>query len=787
MKALTRKMLRDLLHMRGQALAICLVMASGVATFVMSLSTLDSLQSTLDAYYERYRFAEVFSHLKRAPQPLTARIREIPGVAQVQTRIVEAVTLDMPGLAEPAVGQLISLADRAADGLNRLYLRSGRLVEPGSEREVIVSEAFADAHRLVPGDTVRAVMNGRFERLRVVGVALSPEFIYQIRPGDILPDDLRFGVFWMHTDDLAAAFDMEGAFNDVALTLMPGADEEAVIDRLDRLTERYGGLGAYGRDDQVSHKYVSNEIKELRGMVAVVPVIFLGVAGFLLNVVLSRLISTQREQIAALKAMGYSRWEIGLHYLQMVLMMVVFSVALGTAVGAWMGSGLTRMYTLFFHFPVFEYELDVSVVLLAFAVSAIAGCVGSVHAARRAVRLPPAEAMRPQPPASFRPTVVERIGLQRLLSPAARMILRQLERQPARAMLSCLGIALAVAILVVGNFMEDAIDYGMGFEFQLVQRGDVTVTFVEPTSPTALAEIRSRPGVQHVEPFRAVSARLRAEHRVRRNAVMGLTPGGELFRLMDIDEKPVPLPGDGLVLSRKLAQLLAVDVGDEITVEVLQETRPVRRVAVVGSVNDFTGTNAYMQFAALNRLMRQEDVMSGAFLSIDREREDALYTWLKNAPGIASVTVKNAALDSFRQTIAETLLRMKTFYVAFAVVIAFGVVYNTARISLSERSRDLATLRVVGFSRGEISLIQLGELAVITVISVPLGLVLGYGLAALTSRAFDTEMFRIPLVVYRSTYGFAAVVITIAAIFSGLVVRRMLDRLDLVAVLKTRE
>lgn len=788
MTALDRKLVRDLWQIRGQALAIGLVIACGVATFVMSLSTLASIRRTQEAYYERYRFAQVFAHLKRAPAALAARIGAIPGVARVETRIVEPVTLDVPDLAEPAVATLISIADRPAPGLNNRYLRSGRNIEPGRESEVLVSEGFAQAHHLVPGDSVFAILNGRRQRLRIVGVALSPEYVYLIREGDLLPDDRRYGVFWMGESELAAAFDMDGACNDVCLALEPGASEPEVIRRLDRLLDPYGGVGAYGRKDQPSHKFVSNELKELRGMALVVPTIFLAVASFLLNVVIARLVGMQREQIAALKAFGYTRAEIGWHYLKLVLLIVLLGAAVGTVVGARLGRAVTELYTRFFHFPLFAFHLDLGVVALAILVSVGAAAGGTLATLVRATRLPPAEAMRPEPPARYRPTFLERHGLQHVLSPPARMIVRHLERQPVRTLLSIVGIAMAVAVLILGNFMVDALDYAMEAQFSFAQRQDVSLAFLEPTGARALSDATHLPGVRHCEPYRSLPVRLRHGHRSRRLVLMGLRPDGELYRVVDVDRRQVPLPAGGVVLSEKLAEILDVRVGDVVTVEVLAARRPVRDVPVTGLVADFAGIAAYMDIRAANRLMEESDVISGAFLAVDPARLDALYRQLKIAPRIAGVALKRATVESFRKTIAENLLRMRMFNVLFAAVIAVGVVYNAARVALSERARELATLRVIGFTRAEISLILLGELALLTLAAIPLGLVLGYGLAALViGLAYDTELFRIPLVIGRSTYGFAAAVTAAAAVGSGLAVRRLLDRLDLIAVLKSKE
>ena len=788
MRALDRKLVRDLWGMKGQALAISLVIAAGVATFVMSLSTLDSLRQTLNAYYERYRFADVFVHLKRAPNALAGRLAEVPGVSQVQTRVVVDVTLDVAGLPEPAIGRLVSIPDRPRPGLNALYLRSGRYIEPGRGNEALVSEAFALAHGLKPGDQVLAIINGRKQPLRLVGVALSPEHIYQFAPGELLPDARRFGVLWMGNTELAAAFNVEGAFNDAAVTLTPDASDPEVLRRLDRLTAPYGGLGAYGRADQPSHQFVTNEMKELRGMALVIPVIFLAVAAFLLNVVVLRLIQTQREQIAALKAFGYTRREVGWHYVKLVLLIVVLGVVLGTLAGAWMGRGVTEMYTRFFRFPVFTYRLDGGIVLLAFVVSAGAAVVGTLGAVARAAALPPAEAMRPEPPATYRPILLERMGLKHWFSPPARMILRQIERRPLKALLTCLGVALAVSVLILGNFGLDAIEHVIDTQFYLAKRQDMTLTLVEPGSARVLEELAHVPGVRHCEGFRTLPARLRSANHARRVGIQGLEPEGQLNRLMDMDRRIVPLPPGGLVLSAKLAEILDVRVGDSVIAEVLEGERPVSDVPVVGLLDDFSGLAAYMDIRAANALMREGDIVSGAFLAVDSEQIDRLYMTLKNTPRAASISVKAATLRSFRQTIAENLLRMRTFTVLFAAVIAVGVVYNSARIAFSERSRELATLRVVGFTRGEVSLILLGELALLTLAAIPMGLVLGHALAALVIRvAYDTELFRIALVVSWFTYGFAAVVTLLAALFSGLIARWLVARLDLVAVLKSKE
>jgi putative ABC transport system permease protein len=786
MRAIDRKLVRDLWRARSQASAIALVIGAGVAMFVLMLSTFDSLGLTQHAYYDRYRFADVFASLQRAPLALQSDIARIPGVAAVETRVIIDVTLDVSGQEAPVSGRLISIPDESRPALNDVFLRSGRWPEPYRDDEVLASEAFVRANGMDVGDSVAAIINGRRAMLRIVGLGLSPEYVYAIRPGELIADDARFGVLWMRRKALSIAYQMEGAFNDVTLTLAHGASGREVISRLDRLLERYGGTGAIPRSQQLSHFFLQSELDSLRGMGRIVPVIFLAVAAFLLNVVLSRLVAVQRPQIAALKAIGYSTAQVSLHFAKWALAVGAGGAMAGTLAGALMGRGMTALYTDFFHFPLLQYRLAPAVVFEGLAVAISAAGVGALGAVRLVVALPPAEAMRPEPPARFSVSWPERAGLRRWLSQPARMVLRNLFRHPARAAMSTVGIAFAGALLIVGTFTIDSMDQVTDAQFYVARRYDAMVTFRTPLSAGAGDDVARLPGVIHAECFRTVPARLRAGSRVRTVAIAGLPATPELNRIVDASMAAVQLPQDGLVVSARLAEVLRVRAGDEVSVEVLEGERPVRLVAVSRVVQDYMGTNAYMDIDALHRLMREGESLSGAYLQVDEAAAASLYRQLKNTPAVAGVALRQAAIDSFRQTLAESVRIMRVATILFAAVIAFGVVYNTARIALSERGAELATLRVMGFTRGEIAYVLLGELALVTLAALPLSMAVGYGLAAATVRAFDTDVYRLPLVVSFRTYAVSILTTAVTAVASALIVRRRLDRLDLVAVLKTR-
>jgi putative ABC transport system permease protein len=787
MTALDRKLLRDVWTLKGQAFAISLVIGAGVAMFIMYLSTFHSLRLTQQTYYDRYRFADVFAGLTRAPLSVRDRGAAIPGVARADARVVVDVTIDVAGLKEPASGRLIGIDVPHSPSLNDVFLRRGRFPSVGHPDEVLASEGFVLARGLGPGDRVGAVINGRRRELQIVGVALSPEYVYSIRPGELVPDDARFGVFWMQERALAAAFNMEGGFNNLSLRLRPGAVTADVIARLDRILATFGGLGAIPRSLQMSHWYLDNELTQLQNVGIVLPIVFLTVAAFLLNVVLTRIVSVQREQIAALKALGYSNRDLAWHYTKLSLVIGAAGAAIGTIAGSGLGSAMTGMYNAFFRFPAIDYHLPAAVVVEGVAVSFAAAALGALNAVGMAVRLPPAEAMRPEPPARYRRSWLESAGAGRWLSTPVRMIVRNVGRHPVRALTSIVGIAAAVTLLVLGTFFLDALDVLIDYQFFVSQRQDLAVNFVLPVSGRALHDISRLPGVVHAEPLRAVPARIRSAQQSRIVSINGLVAEPVLNRVVDVKSGPVRLPPGGLVLSLKLAEVLHARVGDVVTIEVLDGRRPVVLVPIAGVVEEYMGTSAYMEVGALRRMLHEGDAISGAFVQVDQGSAGRLYRQLKRTPAVAGVSLKRSAIESFQKTLAQTFYVMIFFNLLFSGIIAFGVVYNAARVSLSERSRELASLRVLGFTRGEISLILLGELAVVTVVAIPIGLVLGYVSALLLVTAFNTELYRFPVVIYPRTYAYAAGAVLLAAVLSGLAVRRRLDHLDLVAVLKLRE
>ncbi|HET7772903.1 MAG TPA: ABC transporter permease [Burkholderiaceae bacterium] len=792
--ALDRKLLRDLRALWSQALTIALVVASGVAGFVTTLSAVDSLEQSRERFYQQARFADVFAVLRRAPMSAVAGLQQIPGVAEVQVSVEFDVRVSLPGRSDPIVGHLIGLDANRPLRLNRLTLRSGAAAEPGANSPgrarsdgalpVWVSEVFAKAHGLKSGALVSALINGRQRSLVVSGIALSPEYIFAGLWG--MPDQRGFGVFWVDADALAASYDMQASFNRVAIRLAPGAGEQAVIDELQRQLERFGARSVYGRHDQTSHAMLDNEIKEQQTLGRFLPAIFMAVAAFLLHVVIMRLVSTQREQIAALKALGYPNQTIALHYLKLVGVIVLLGMVLGLIAGKVLGTMLVGLYQDFFRFPELTHVLSARLMLLALSVTAATALLGTLNAIAATVRLAPAEAMRPPAPGRYRPTLLERAGLVRM-GTALRMILRNIERRPLRSSLSVAGVAAAVAIVILGNFFRDAIDYIVDGQFNRVMRNDIAVWTLEPVQDHARLLLGRLPGVRAVEASRYVPVTLVHGHRRERTQIRGLDAQPDQMRIIDADNRPVNPDEGGLLLTDRLATKLGLRPGDMVRVEVLEGDMRTVQIPVVGTVRETMGLNAYMERRALNRAVGDGDLSTGFVLSLERGREDEVLEATREMPLVAGAFSKATMLRNMQELSARNIRVISTVLTVFAVVIAVGVVYNNARIALAERTWELASLRVLGFSRAEVSALLLGELALIIALALPVGMWLGLGLVHALTEALKSDAFYFPVVIQARTYAWAALTVTLAGLASAMVVQRRINRLDMVAALKTRE
>ena len=745
------------------------------------------LSETRTAYYERNRFADVFAHTVRAPLSLVPEIARIEGVTGVQPRISGHAILDIPGRTRTAVGHILSFPETREPVLNVPLLIEGRFPDPAAKDEIMVNAPFAEANGFRPGSAFDANLKGQKRTLTIVGTVQSPEFIYTIGPGAMMPDNEAYGIIWMSERAAAAVFDMTGAFNEIALSLAGGVKTESVIEALDVLLEPYGGLGAFDRKTHPSDAFLDAELNQLKGMAAILPPIFFAIAGFLVSMVMSRIIALERSEIGLLKAFGYTNLEVSLHYLMLAGLIALVGVLLGWAAGTTLAKSLAWQYARFFNFPYVIFHVSYWVYAAAGLAGLATTCLGALQSALKAANLAPAVAMQPPAPPRFKRSVIDRAMTAARFSQSTTMILRSLFRWPIRSFLTSLGLALAVAAVIASIFINDALDEIVDLAFYQTNRQDAMLLFAEDVPESVLEEARALPGVLQVESQQFHTAVLRNRHRTKRIGIDARRPGNDLSRVLDEAGEPLDIPPGGILLSRRLALQLGVGTGDTLEAEFLTGRRETHDVTVIGLVDQYLGLGAYMDLGYLNALFRQVPQISTVNVTLDESKIDELHQAIKEIPRLTGIIEMNVNRRAFQDTIEENIVVMNTIYITIAVLITVGVSYNAARIQLSERARELASLRILGFGRGEVSYILVGEMMLIALIAQPIGWLIGAWIASAMTNAFTSDLYAIPLVLKPAVFATGSLVVLLAAFVSVMIVRRRLDRLDLVSVMKTRE
>lgn len=785
MSALEKKLARDLWRLKGQVATIALVLACGIMAMLMMRATYRSLLAARDSYYATYRFGDVFARLVRAPSFVEERLAAIPGVRVAYTRIAKDVMVPIADERDPIIGRIVSLPDTGEPPLGALHLRAGRM--PSGVDEAIVIEGFVKAHGLAIGDRIPAVIEGRLQHIAIVGTALSPEYVLAMSGHEPMPDNRRFVVMWMARSAIAPAFQMEGAFDDVVLQLEPRAAVPDVLAAVDRELAPYGGYHAVARDKQLSHMALQSELDQLRTLAVIIPAVFLAVAAFLVNVVVSRLVFLERTQIAVLEALGFSSRRITLHYLGLVASIVAIGGVVGVATGIWAMRWMTDIYADFYHFPTRLYRIDPGLIAAALGIGLASAVAGAIGAVRRVSRMQPAQAMRPPAPLAYRRSITERLGLARWLGPSAMMVVREIERRPLRFAMSTLGIAMGVGIFLFGRFSWDSFDRLMSDVYLRANREDLTITLRRAQAPGAVRDLAAMPGVLVAEGHRVVGARVRAAQHWRDVALHGLPADGTLRMLLDGGTTPRALPAQGALLTTALADRLAVRPGDEVEVEILEGAWITRTLPVAGVIDEPFGMQIYARADWLAEWLREEPRVNAVLLAVDPARLEAVRGRLRELPEVLGVASTQRTIENYRAQTGGSMWYFTLVLTISAAAISIGVVYNNARIALSLRGRDLATLRVLGFTHHEVAMILLGEIGAQVLIGIPLGLVLATRGCALFARAMETEWMRLQMYIASSTYATAAVIALVSGIASAILVRRKLAQLDLVGVLKSSD
>ncbi len=787
--ALRKKLLRDVAGMWGQFAAATAVVLLATMVFVTFRVTYNSLIQCRDAYYRENRFADFFVNLERAPRSALRDVEAIPGVWRVQGRIVKEVPLEVPGNEGSVVGRIVSMPERRERLINDIHMVRGSYFPGTSLKEVIVNPRFCKANGLQVGDTFQATINERKEDLRIVGMAMSPEYVYVIRNvQQLAPDDESFGVIFAREAFVEDAFNLTNAFNDLAGLLRPGADVDRVLEGIEEELSTYGVYLKHGRFDQPSNRYLHEELKGVRAASRAVPMVFLLVAAAVIHVIVRRLTELQRTQIGLLCALGYTKGQVIWHYVSYALVIGVAGTVLGAVLSRWAAGLFLIMYRKFFTFPSLTVRFQASPVFFALALNCGVCIVGAGRSAWRVLKMEPAVALAPKP-AEEQPIVHVGVlaALWQRLPLTWRIAVRNTFRNRARTLFSAGGVAVAMMILVVGRTTNDFVDFIIEHHFGKVELADVRVEFVNERPESAAYDVRHVDGVRRVEGIYQIGADLRKAWRTKFVAILGLPRENRLYRVLDRSGARTRVPPQGLIVPRMLADRLDLRPGDTVGLDPFVEDLDERDAVVRGVVDEYMGMNVYADRKHLARLLGKGPMLTGAMATVERRRLKQVMDSLDDLPGVRAVTATGQTLESFMESVEELIGVAVLVQTIAGAVIAFAVIYNASSVSIAEQERDLACMHSLGYSRRQVADIATHEVMPLGLIGVILGVPLAILVSHIIADAFETDLYRLPMVVRPVTYLTCAVLVLCFLFISRWLVRRRVYRIDIVRRLKTRE
>jgi putative ABC transport system permease protein len=752
--ALNLKVLRSLWILRFQTLSIAVLVACGSGLLIAAWSSYDALQRAKQSTYETLFFGDAFAEVKEAPLSLESRIRSIRGVREVDLRLVESALIRLPGAPS---AQFISLPEHDQPGLDRVHLKSGRLPAPSLIPEVLLHEGFALARGLNPGDTLSAVVGGRQWKLRISGVALSPDSVYVIGPGSPLPDNSRYGLAWMNRKDLERITGKGRTFKRVSLKLSSNTPPLTVLEDLDRILRPYGSPGSYLRKDQYSNRLVENEITEQKTLAVLFPVIFLGIATLLIHSTLGRLVQLERIQIATLRALGYRSIEIMIHYLKLACCMIGGGAILGIALGTGIGQLLSRSYQAFFRFPEIRFSPGGDAILLGLLASVFSGVIGAISAMASIRSLTPAEALRPPAPRRFHSSYLDRSFLGPRIPVRVRMVLRNTLSRPLRLVWNTVGISCAWILLIMSWSWNDILENLIDERFQRLARETLSMSLRTPVKDASIQSWKRLPGVIEFETYRILPVRMRYAHHSKTLVLSG----GPTSPRLELPTLDTPIHGltDGLVLSRYFRNTWGLKVGDRMEFESLEEGQRSFIIPVSRFIQDPIGVSARLPKDLLHSQLNEAPSFNRILLRVDPAFVDQIHDRLEDSPLGTSIRTKADTLASFSRTLG-TLIRGSTLVlVSFAIAMALAILLNSIRISFAEREKEIASLRVLGLPFSTAFDLLLSETAIQWILAAPIGCVAGNVLTRAALKAMHAEEYDFTAVISNRTYALSFLIL----------------------------
>lgn len=788
MSVLNKKLWRDLWQSKGQVLAVTAVIACGIAVYVAFLSSYRNLVLSRDSYYSAYRFHDFSIQMEKAPETAVFKIKELAGVRNARGRIVKDVPLTVTNQGENKIARLISLPLMSQGIIDGLHLVRGRLLQDSAGDECVVNDKFFEANQLKMGDRIQVTANGRRQSLKIVGTAQSPEYIYTIRNvQEMVPNPNKFGIIWVQQEWAESQLNLRGAINEIVGEVYDSEQLNTLLDQAKELLKPYGIYARVKRENQLSHWYLKSEIDGLAVSATITPAIFLLMAALILVILLSRMVRREQTQIGLLKAYGYSNTQISMHYVKFASILGIIGGLIGEGVGQWMGRGMIQLYIQFYTIPILRYQFYPDLLGNAILISTGCALFSALLVVRSVVNISPATAMRDSPPRTAHKTLLEKIpALWNHVSFTNKIILRNIGRYPMRSGFTVLGVMLSTSIVMMGYFSGDAMNYMLEHQFEKVQREDVRVTFYREQGQNAWLEALRWPGVRRAEPLLMYPFEIKTAWKKKELLITGLPAQGRLFYLLDEDNHHVQLKTRGLTLMKINADELKLRAGDKVTIKPLIRLEKEHEVVIEQVVQQYVGAGAYMRHDALSRLLGESLAINALLLKLDGPLA-VLNAYLKEIPLVASVEVKQDALDNFNKTIGESMGISMFFLTLFAGVIAIAVIYNSTAINITERSREMASLRVLGYTTAEVGRIIFNENLFLSLLGLAIGLPFGHLMCKSMTAAYTTEVFRFPFYISSQTYWISGLTILGYVVITNVLSRKRIATLDMVEALKSRE
>ncbi|WP_339735419.1 FtsX-like permease family protein [uncultured Gimesia sp.] len=794
MKVLHRKLLRELFAAKGVLAAIISIIAVGIGCFIAMSSTYDNLEYSRKNYYRLCHMADFSVELKKVPIGDLATLTDVPGVINILPRIIFEVTASLEGVEKPLSGKVVSLPAHENAPINSIVIKQGSYFTDQRQEEVIVNDAFARAHNLRPGDRIQLILNNRLQDLLIVGTAISSEYVYLIGPGGLVPEPETYGVFYLKHNYAEDVFGFEGAANQILGQLAPEFQNanrvRQVLDQLELNLDDFGVFSTTPLEQQSSHWFLKSEIDGLKVSATILPTIFLIVAALALNLLMSRMAEQQRTVVGTFKALGYSNQEMFLHFIQFGLLIGIAGGIFGTLIGYSLAGAMTAQYRNFFEFPSLTNQMYPRVILLGMLISVFFAVLGTFRGVRSVVRLSPAEAMRPKPPLRARRILLEKIQVfWNALDFRWQLVLRDIFRNRTRTLGGLLSATVGAMLLLVTFSMYDSAFALLDFQYDKLLLSDIDIGFKDDHDYSAFYESQQIPGVDYAEPLFQVGCTLKNGIHEKKVGIIGILSDARLTIPRDTAGARVEVPQTGILVTRKLADILQVQAGDSIKMIPVSGDRIARQVPVMKIIDSYLGLSVYADFHYLNRLMGESSSLTSVQLKTNPRPAVTrqIYRELKQVPAIQSVNSIRDQKDKLQEVLVEQMVVMIVVVIIFSCLIFFGSILNASLISLSERQQEIATLRVLGYTPAEVGSIFLRESLCINLPGILLGLPTGYWAAKGINIAYDTELFRMPFTIGTMSWVYTVLLGILFTLISHWPVQKAIQKMDWLTALNVKE